>query len=133
MERKKSSIASAMVLFAVVFLCITVFALLTVMTARADLVVADRYADHVADIYACRTKGQETAALIASLAESGEAEMAEALPDGCEVSGDEIIITTEENGIECITRMKITEHGAEIVGTRVNTMWQEDDGLNLWS
>jgi len=130
MERNKSSIASAMVLFVVVFLCITVFALLTVMTARADLMVAGRYADHVADVYECQTKGQETAAWIASMAESGA--KLENLPDGCEVNGDEITVTTQENGIECFIKMKITDHGAEIAGTRVNTMWQEASGLNLW-
>ncbi len=133
MERKKSSLASAMVLFVMVFLCITVFALLTVMTARADLAVAGRYADHVADVYACQTKGQETAALIATMVEKdGLEKVLETLPEGCEVNGDEITITTEENGIECLIRMKIMDHGAEIVGTKVNTMWQEDDGLNLW-
>ncbi len=130
MERNKSSIASAMVLFVVVFLCITVFALLTVMTARADLMVAGRYADHVADVYECQTKGQETAAWIAAMAENGG--KPENLPEGCEVKGDEITITTREKGIECVIRMKITDHGAEITGTRVNTMWQEDDSLNLW-
>ena len=133
MERRKSSIASAMVLFVVVFLCITVFALLTILTARADLVVAGRYADHVAEVYACRTRGQETAAVIASMAENGGMEEPETLPEGCEINGDEITITTRENGIECFIRMELTDHGAEIVGTRVNTMWQEDNGLNLWS
>ena len=133
MERRKSSIASAMVLFVVVFLCITVFALLTILTARADLVVAGRYADHVAEVYACQTRGQETAAEIAAMAENGGIAGPEILPEGCEINGDEITITTRENGIECFIRMELTEYGAEIVGTRVNTMWQEDNGLNLWS
>lgn len=133
MERKKSSIASAMVLFVVVFLCITVFALLTVLTARADLVVAGRYADHVAEVYACQTRGQETAAQIATMAEHGDLMEPESLPEGCEIDGSEITITTRENGIECLIRMELTDSGAEIVGTRVNTMWQEDNGLNLWS
>lgn len=129
MERRKSSIASAMVLFAVVFLCISVFALLTVMTARADLAVAGRYADHVADLYDCQTKGQETAALVDAAA---RADRLEGLPEGCELSGDEVTVTARENGIECVIRMRLTDQGAEIVGTKVNTMWQEDDSLNLW-
>lgn len=132
MERKRYSVASAMVLFVVVFLCIAVFAILNIMTARAGLKVAERYASHVSDVYACQTKGMETADLIVSMTENYGVLTQESMPDGCEINGDEITVTARENGVECFIRMKFTENGAEIVETRINTMWQEDDSLNLW-
>lgn len=59
MENKRFRVGSVAVLFTVVLLCVAIFAALTVTTALADEKTAQRYGQHVQQLYACENLGQQ--------------------------------------------------------------------------
>ena len=132
-------IASIICIFAV--LGLTIFAVLSVSTARAEANLAEKYADSVTDYYAADRRCSDIACRFGALWASGaDAQALQALaeelgasltPDGAEtcVSYSVAIDDTQNLRVTlrlgedfCIERWQ-TENAAE---------WQPDTGLNLW-
>lgn len=59
MENRRFHVGSMAVLFAIVLLCVAVFAALSVTTALADEKTAQRYGQHVQQQYDCENAGQQ--------------------------------------------------------------------------
>ncbi len=115
--------SSLLVVFAV--LCLTVFALLSLSTVRADLRLGDASARAVSDYYAADCAAQEILARL----RAGER------PAGVEESGGTYFYTC------AISETQNLEVEAALDGTAWTVLrwqavpagdWQADDGLDLW-
>ena len=117
--------ASLLVVFAV--LCLTVFALLSLTTVRADVRLADASAQAVADYYAADAAAQE---ILAQL-RNGE------FPDGVAVDGDIYSYTcpisdTQELQVE--VRVDPAARSYEVLRWQAAAagVWEIDEGLEVW-
>ena len=101
-------------LLTVISICLTVLAILSFTTARADLRLAERYAATVTERYQLETAGQE---LLAELRDSDPGML------DMERDADGVWWTDlEKNGAD----------GWEPVAWRMDKDWEEDTDLNVW-
>lgn len=113
-------------LLSVISICLTALAILSFATARADLRLAQKYADTVKSRYVLEVRGQE---LLRDLAE----DPAE-LPDGAETMPDGSLRVILEQGGSRLTIALIPEDGSyRVTSWRQEHEWHQDTGLgNLW-
>ena len=107
-------------LLAVISICLTTLAILTVTTARADRSLAAKYAQTVATRYELEAQGQ--------------AFLRDAARDGLSGEADEngVYWTSFEEGRSTL-RIGLDADGG-IVSWRQTTAWDEDTGIgNLWA
>ena len=116
-------------LLAVVSICLTTLAILTFATARADLRLAEKYADTVSTRYALERQGQEF------LRELSETDRADWGLMGWEPDADGVCRERfEQDGtvLEVGFRSK-GGRGCEVVSWRIEKNWTEDDSIGeLW-
>ena len=112
-------------LLTVVSICLTILAILTFTTARADLRLAEKYALTVRERYALEKEGQEyLAALNAGRADAPEAGEDRVLRCELERGGYRLHISLLPDG----------EGGYELVSWRQEKDWEQKDTIdNLWS
>lgn len=114
MENKRFRVGSIAVLFAVVILCVAVFGALTVATAAQDLRRSQRYADHVAQQYACENLGH------AWLAEQTGA------------PGETASTTVQTEDMQLEIRIRFEETGTVVERWSCTAKWAGADGWELW-
>ena len=117
-------------LLAVISICLTTLAILTFTTARADLRLAEKYADTVRGRYALEVRGQE---FLAELSETDPADFG--LMDWERGPGGVYYETFEdENGARLrVGFMPGGERGCTLLSWRHEKSWTEDDSLGeLW-
>ena len=116
-------------LLAVVSICLTTLAILTFATARADLRLAEKYADTVSTRYALERQGQEF------LRELSETDRADWGLMGWEPDADGVCRERfEQDGtvLEVGFRSK-GSRGYEVVSWRIAKNWTEDESIGeLW-
>ncbi len=116
-------------LLAVVSICLTTLAILTFATARADLRLAEKYADTVSTRYALERQGQEF------LRELSETDRADWDLMGWEPDADGICRESfEQDGtvLEVGFRAKGGK-SFEVVSWRIEKTWTEDESIGeLW-
>ena len=108
-------------LLTVISICLTTLAILVFTTARADMRLAEKYAETVKSRYALETEGQEyLSGLDASaLSNAGEDGVAR--------------ITMEKDGVILHVGLTSGEDDWRIVEWRIEHQWEEDTNLgNLW-
>ena len=116
-------------LLAVISICLTTLAILTFTTARADLRLAEKYAETVRVRYALEQEGQSF------LAELSETDKADYGLMGWERDAGGVYRQTFENGD---SKLRIGfrpggENGYTLVSWRHEKSWTEDDSLGeLW-
>ena len=115
--------SSLLVIFAV--LCLTVFALLSISTSRANRTLSDRTAQAVEGYYAADCRAEEILARL----RGGEA------VDGVEHQGSVYTYTCpiSESQLLCV---QVRLEGAEYTVLRWQAIsalrWEQDDSLHLW-
>ena len=130
-ERKKDRFSppavggiSLLVVFAV--LCLTVFALLSLTTVRADSRLADASAQAVSDYYAADFAAQEILArLRAGEIPEGVSAMGETYTYSCPISDTqnlEVEVEFQLDGGYTVLRWQAAAAGG----------WEFDEGLNIW-
>lgn len=127
MEKKRFRVGSIAVLFAVVILCVAVFAALTVVTSAQDLRISQRYAQHVQDIFDCESLGYEWLAQVDRNVQDGKP-----LPQGSWQQGDIIGVTLETDSMRLDIQLKVTQDGHEIQHWSCESKWQPQSGWELW-
>ena len=114
-------------LLTVISICLTVLAILTFSTARADLRLAEKYADTVYERYALEAQGQSFLAELAG----NEGLLSELEQDESGVYRG----TFAQGGAKLSLGLQADGRGGwEIVDWRQTREWEEDTSLgNLWA
>ena len=143
-ERKKENFSppaiggsSLLVVFAV--LALTVFALLSLSTVRADVRLGDTAAQAVKDYYAAEMKAQEVLAQLrdggrGAVSEYAVLEMYAMYPDGCETTYSYTIPISENRSLE--VTVAVSPDGTDYSVQRWESVytgdWVFDDSLYVW-
>ena len=115
-------------LLAVVSICLTTLAILTFATARADLRLAEKYADTVSTRYALERQGQEF------LRELSETDRADWDLMGWEPDADGVCRESFEQ-VGTVLEVGFRPRGKrfEVVSWRIEKTWTEDESIGeLW-
>ncbi|MBQ3955897.1 MAG: hypothetical protein II680_08405 [Clostridia bacterium] len=110
-------------LLTVISICMTVLGILTYTTSRADMKLAETYAETVRTRYRLETEAQE---YLVRLSAPGE----EALPDA-----DGVIRETfrDESGLMLHTGVRLAADGDPVVVEwRFEHEWEEDTSITVW-
>ena len=113
MKRLPIRLGPLSLLLTVISICLTVLAILTFTTARADLRLAEKYARTVQTRYALEREGQAFLAEADAAAAEGALELTE--------DGFRLQIGLRRDGA-----------GVETAVWKHERLWEEDDSLNLW-
>lgn len=116
-------------LLTVISICLTVLAVLNFTTARADLRLAEKYAETVQTRYALEVRGQ------AFLQEIGGMDPADLSLLDLERDADGVLWTTlEQDGARLRIGFRPTAEGPEVLAWRQEKEWAQDDRIeNLWT
>lgn len=127
MGKRRFQVGSIAVLFSVVMLCVSVFSLLTVVTAASDARVARQYADHVRELYRCEDLGQ---CWLAGM--DGYLSGKEPLPAGTRLSGDLAETEITEGNRTLRIRLLLKETDYEICLWNCTARWSPEENWELW-
>ena len=111
-------------LLTVISICLTVLAILSFTTARADLRLAEKYAKTVSERYLLEAEGQE---LLAELQDSDPG-MLDLERDANGVWWTDL----EKDGAHLHIGVKKSADGWEPVAWRMDKDWEEDTELDVW-
>ena len=111
-------------LLTVISICLTVLSILTFTTARADLRLAEKYAETVSTRYALEVEGQE---LLRELQDSDPA-----LMDMTRDAAGHWHADLERDGAHLRIAVQKAGDGWQVVEWRQEKEWQEDTSLNVW-
>ena len=111
-------------LLTVISICLTVLAILSFTTARADLSLAEKYAQTVSERYLLEAEGQE---LLAELQDSDPG-MLDMERDANGVWWTDL----EKDGAHLHIGVKKSADGWEPVAWRMDKDWEEDTELDVW-
>ena len=111
-------------LLTVISICLTVLSILIFTTARADLRLAEKYAETVSTRYALEVEGQE---LLRELQDSDPA-----LMDMTRDAAGRWHADLERDGAHLRIAVKKAGDGWQVVEWRQEKEWQEDTSLNVW-
>lgn len=122
-------------LITAVLICLTVLAVLTLTTARADLSMAEKSLAGLQEQAKLEQAGQEAlAALDAALKQDA------ALPQGAELAADGTVcqtLTTEEGTLQIVLDPKEPDGedaaAYRIAAWRISSQWTPDQSLDLWN
>lgn len=128
MNRKRFRIGSVAILFAVIVLCVAIFAVLTVVTARSDLRTAEQYSAHVQAIGRCRSEANRWLAQMDALIVSGSLSP-ENLPANTRLEGSQISASLHAGNVTLTARLELLPGNTyRITRWTVTTDWEEDLG-----
>jgi len=111
-------------LLTVISICLTVLAILSFTTARADLRLAEKYAQTVSERYLLEAEGQE---LLAELQDSDPG-MLDMERDANGVWWTDL----EKNGAHLHIGVKKGADGWDVAAWRMDKDWEEDTELDVW-
>ena len=113
-------------LLTVISICLTVLAILSYSTARADMRLAEKYASTVTDRYALEVEGQT---LLREIRRGGDPPNAETDEDGT------LWVLLERDGFRLRMGLAPGENGEyEVVAWRQDKEWTQDTDIgNLWA
>ena len=111
-------------LLTVISICLTVLSILNFTTARADLRLAEKYAETVSTRYALEVEGQE---LLRELQDTDPA-----LMDMTRDAAGRWHADLERDGAHLRIAVKKAGDGWQVVEWRQEKEWQEDTSLNVW-
>lgn len=119
-------------LLTIISICLTTLSILTFTTSRADLRLADKYAETVKTRYELEREGQ-------AFLQEAEETVSSGLPlnavfDAMPVPGGGISRTFEQDGtVLTVTLLPDSEKGYEVSGWTITRQWEEDNSIgNLW-
>ena len=116
-------------LLTVISICLTVLSLLAFTTARADMRLAEKYADTVGIRYALEAEGQTFLAEADAAAAQG---MLDAM-DGLERDAEGVWwYTIEGDGSRLRIGLLPANGAVDVEAWKHERLWEEDDSLNLW-
>lgn len=119
-------------LLTIISICLTTLSILTFTTSRADLRLADKYAETVKTRYELEREGQ-------AFLQEAEETVSSGLPlnavfDAMPVPGGGISRTFEQDGtVLIVTLLPDSEKGYAVSGWTITRQWEEDNSIgNLW-
>ena len=130
MEQRRAQPGSITILFAVILVCVTVLAVLCVSTARADLAMAENFADATAKAYAVEAEGQRWLSRVDAALAAGTA-----LPEGTSEENGEIAAALSGDGVTLNIRLRPLDGAQkryEILAWSRQAEWTQDTQLDLW-
>lgn len=111
-------------LLTVISICLTTLSILVFTTARADMALAEKYADTVRERYALEAEGQQ---LLAQL-DGG------AVPDSQPDEDGVLRITLERDGAKLHIGLDTDDAGYRVVSWRHEHEWTQDTDIgDLWT
>ena len=128
MGAKQFRIGSISILFAVVMLCMSVLAVLTVTTALSDRRTAGRYGEYIQALNACQNEGQQwLAEADAYLKGQGE------LPQNTDVTEQELSTQLQNGNMFLTIRLTVHDGQYEISEWNCRRQWEpEEEQWGLW-
>ena len=129
MKRKPLRLGSVSLLFAVILVCTALLALLGVMTARADWLMTEKYAQRLNSQYAHEAEAQEwLAQLDEALARGDE------LPEPAKWEDGQITALFEwQDGCRLDAALRQTGEGWQVVRWEMTMEWTENTDMGqLW-
>ena len=116
-------------LLTLISICLTMLAILNYTTARADLRLAERYADTVRTRYALEAEGQEYLSGLRALPAEDAAALAEEKADA-----DGVVWTTfEKDGSRLLVGVRLEAGEPVIEAWRHDRIWEQDEDMtDLW-
>lgn len=127
MGGKRFRVGSIGVLFAVVVLCVAILGALTVFTARADRLAAQRYGEHVQRVCHCQMLGQKWLGEADQYLRSGGA-----LPENTWQQDGSLGTEINWENIQLVIRLEVTPEGYEIRQWSCGARWQPEESWQLW-
>ena len=115
-------------LLTVISICLTTLAILNFTTARADMRLAEKFAETVQTRYALETEGQEYLQELDALSAAERAALKR------EADGDSVLWRLfERDSARLHTGVQFGEDGVQIVSWRQDKEWNREETLgNLW-
>ncbi len=137
MKRRQVRFGTISVLFTVVVLCISVLAVLSVATVRADKAMAERYAQQVSERAKLENEGQRWLEKIDSAVQTkGTALTQGDLPSGTSMDGTKIttVCTTDSRTLTIELELNFAESiPSYTIVTWINVaQWEEDTQLEVF-
>lgn len=131
---KRSQMGSLTILFTVILLCVTVLSVLSLSTARADLALADRYGDHVAQFYELESQGQQFLMQMQEAARTPGADFTDIdLPACATMQDGQILAVLEQDGLSLTIRLSVSpDTEIQILEWSRQAQWTADTNLTLW-
>ena len=130
MNRKRFRIGSVAILFAVIVVCVAIFAVLTVVTANADLRTTEQYGNHVQTLSRCQSAGAVWLKQMYAALDSGTMDI---LPEGTTRDGS--IFSTEITCDNVVLSIELELTETQILQVRkwsCHTIWEESGGSQVW-
>jgi hypothetical protein len=133
---RRVRLGTVSVLFTVVVLCISVLAVLSVATVRADKAMAERYAQQMTERSELENQGQQwLKAVDSALQEKGTALSQTDLPEGTQLDGTQVqTVCTSESRILTIT-LELNFDGTmpsySITAWDNSAQWEEDTQVEV--
>ena len=132
MDTKKVRLGSISILLSVVILCVTVLAVLSLTSARADALMAESFGEQTKSYYELQAEGQAFLAEIDEMIRKG----------GYETAAAYIELDEDGNLVQVIEKdsMKLTivlakddtsKTGYQVLSYRTEVLWEEDLTLDL--
>ncbi len=130
MGTKRFQTGSISVLFTVMILCVGILSVVSVVTARMDARMADRYAARELEQYQCENLGQEFLMALDEALENPDG----ALPMGATREGDLISATVSTEHMALRIQLRVLPEGEtpyEVLEWSCTASWEQDNTMNL--
>lgn len=132
MDTKKVRLGSISILLSVVILCVTVLAVLSLTSARADALMAERFGDQTKSYYELQAEGQAFLAEADEMIRKGSFETA-ATNTEMDEDGNLVRVIEKDSMKLTIVLAKddTSEAGYQVLSYRTEVLWEEDLTLDL--
>ena len=132
MDTKKVRLGSISILMSVILLCVAVLAVLSVTSARADDVMARRYASWTSAYYELQNEGQAYYQSLDEAVLSGQDPEAILLESGAVPDENGVYVKVIARDEMTLTiHMELADGNIRVLGAETDTNWEEDTSMNL--
>lgn len=129
-------LGSMTLLLTIVLLCMAILSVLTLSTARADLSLAEKYADRLQQVYALDSVGQRLLAELDTALQKGATpqELLALLPQDAVLEQDTVTLQLADGaGQTLMVTLELKAKGAVVLQWKPSVEWSPEERLTgLW-
>lgn len=129
-------LGSMTLLLTIVLLCMAILSVLTLSTARADLSLAQKYADRLQQVYALDSVGQRLLAELDTALQKGATpqELLPLLPQDAVLEQDTVTLQLADGAGQTLTvTLELKPEGAVVLQWKPSVEWSPEEQLTgLW-
>ncbi|MDO4459263.1 MAG: hypothetical protein Q4C42_04120 [Clostridia bacterium] len=129
MNNHRIRLGSVTLLFVVVIVCAAVISLLSAQTARADLLLSEKYATETEEFYTLENMAQEKLAVIDASLKSGSG-----LPEGAVQNKNTINFEIRSDSRVLEAELLLDANSGYTITKWTNTgIWEINDSIKVWN